>query len=118
MNNRSSEDPRWAGLRPPATAGSPLTRRRFLAGAGIILTGPALIASCGSTRADRGEAQPANTTRVHFGLIDAQIGKPTPAMAKIESEFLKGDDARSLGTRERLQKAKAFYIGLRGRMSR
>ena len=29
MNNRSSEDPRWARLRPPATAGSPLTRRRF-----------------------------------------------------------------------------------------
>jgi hypothetical protein len=83
MNNRSSEDPRWARLRPPATAGSPLTRRRFLAGTGIILTGPALIASCGSTRADRGEAQPANTTRVHFRLIDAQTGKPTPAMACI-----------------------------------
>jgi len=83
MNNRSPEDPSWARLRPPATAGSRLTRRRFLAGAGIILTGPALIASCGSTRADRGEAQPANTTRVHFRLIDAQTGKPTPAMACI-----------------------------------
>jgi len=83
MNNRFSEDPRWTRLGPPATAGSPLTRRRFLAGAGIILTGPALIASCGSTCAHRGEAQPANTTRVHLRLIDAQTGKPTPAMACI-----------------------------------
>ena len=83
MNNRSSEDPRWAKLRPPTTAGSPLTRRRFLAGTGIVLTGPALLASCGTTRADRGEAQPAGTTRVHLRLIDAQIGKPTPAMACI-----------------------------------
>jgi len=70
-------------LRLPAMAGSRLTRRRFLAGTGIILTGPALIASCGTTRADRGEVQPANTTRVHLRLIDTRTGKPTPAMACI-----------------------------------
>jgi hypothetical protein len=63
--------------------GSGITRRRFLAGTGIILTGPAIIASCGTTRADRGEAQPANTTRVRIRLVDAQTGKTTPAMACI-----------------------------------
>jgi hypothetical protein len=46
------------------------------------------------------------------------IEKQLAAMAKIESEFVKGDDARSMGIRERLQKAKTFYIGLRERMSR
>lgn len=61
----------------------PITRRRFLAGAGVILTGPALLASRPSTRADRGEPQPAGTTRVHVRLIDAQSGKPNPAMACI-----------------------------------
>ena len=70
-------------LRPPIVAGPAITRRRFLAGTGIILTGPAILASCGTTRADRGEAQPANTTRVHFRLVDAQTGKTTPAMACI-----------------------------------
>jgi hypothetical protein len=64
-------------------AAPPLTRRRFLAGTGVILAGPALLASCGTTRADRGEVQPANTTRVHLRLVDAQTGKPTPAMACI-----------------------------------
>jgi hypothetical protein len=61
----------------------PITRRRFLAGAGVMLTGPTILASCGTTRADRGEAQPANTTRVHFQLVDSQTGKTTPAMACI-----------------------------------
>jgi hypothetical protein len=39
-------------------------------------------------------------------------------MAKIESEVAKGDDARSVGIRERLQKAKAFYANLREKMSK
>jgi hypothetical protein len=47
-------------------------------------------------------------------IIDKQLA----AMAKIESEFLKGGDARSIGIREWLQKAKTFYSGLRERMSR
>jgi hypothetical protein len=38
-------------------------------------------------------------------------------MAKIESEFSKGDDARRAGIRERLQKARAFYANLRQKMS-
>ena len=70
----------------------------------------------------------AHTTPAYV-VVDAQptwnpgqgpriIEKQLAAMAKIESEFAKGDDARSLGIRERLQKAKAFYIGLRERMSR
>ncbi len=46
------------------------------------------------------------------GLIEKQLA----AMAKIESEFANGDDARSLGIRERLQKARAFYLSLRERM--
>jgi hypothetical protein len=69
----------------PVVPGPTITRRRFLAGTGAILTGPAFLASCGTTRADRGEAQPANTTRVHFRMVDAQTGKTTPAMACISN---------------------------------
>ena len=72
-------------MRQPIVAGSSITRRRFLAGTGAILTGPAFLASCGTTRADRGEAQPANTTRIHFRLVDAQTGQTTPAMACISN---------------------------------
>jgi hypothetical protein len=72
-------------LRQPIVPGPAITRRRFLAGTGAILTGPAFLASCGTTRADRGEAQPANTTRIHFRLVDAQTGKTTPAMACISN---------------------------------
>ena len=46
------------------------------------------------------------------------IEKQLAGVAKIESEFAKGDDARSAGIRERLQKAKAFYAKLREKMSR
>ena len=80
---RSKGNRRLSDSRPPIRAGSTITRRRFLAGTGVILTGPAILASCGTTRADRGEAQPTNTTRVHFRLVDAQTGKTTPAMACI-----------------------------------
>src|ERR1017187_7171067 len=83
MTGRSKRNNRLSNSRPPIVACSAITRRRFLAGAGVILTGPAILASCGTTRADRGEAQPANTTRVHFRLVDAQTGKTTPAMACI-----------------------------------
>src|ERR1022692_3159263 len=83
MTGRSKRNHQVSVLTPPIFAGSPIPRRRFLAGAGVILTGPAILASCGTTRADRGEAQPTNTTRVHFRLVDAQTGKTTPAMACI-----------------------------------
>jgi hypothetical protein len=81
--NQSEDNRRRRALRAPGVEGSGITRRRFLAGTGVILTGPAFLATCGTTRADRGEAQPANTTRVHFRLVDAQTGKTTPAMACI-----------------------------------
>jgi hypothetical protein len=47
-------------------------------------------------------------------IIDHQL----TAMAKIESEFSKGDDPRSVGVGERLRKAKAYYADLRQRMAR
>ncbi len=81
--NQSEDNRRRHALGAPGVEGSGITRRRFLAGTGVILTGPAFLASCGTTRADRGEAQPAITTRVHFRLVDAQTGKTTPAMACI-----------------------------------
>jgi hypothetical protein len=83
MTNQGKGNSRPNILSPPIAMGAAITRRRFLAGTGVILTGPAILASCGTTRADRGEAQPANTTRVHFRLVDAQTGKTTPAMACI-----------------------------------
>jgi hypothetical protein len=83
MTDRSKGDSRPGELGWPIVAGSAITRRRFLAGTGVILTGPAILASCGTTHADRGEAQPANTTRVHFRLVDAPSGKTTPAMGCI-----------------------------------
>lgn len=46
------------------------------------------------------------------------IEKQLAGIATIESEFAKGDDARSVGIRERLQKARAFYANLREQMSR
>ena len=46
------------------------------------------------------------------------IEKQLAGIAKIESEFAKGDDARSVGIRERLQKARAFYADLQEKMSR
>jgi hypothetical protein len=46
------------------------------------------------------------------------IEKQLAGIARIESEFAKGDDARSVGLRERLQKARAFYADLREQMSR
>jgi hypothetical protein len=81
MNTKPT--PRQLELRLPLVPGPNITRRRFLAETGVILAAPALVASCGTTRADRGEPQPANTTRVHIRLVDAQTGKPTPAMACI-----------------------------------
>jgi len=44
------------------------------------------------------------------------IQKQLDAIAKIESEFAKGEDPRSAGIRERLGKARAFYADLREKM--
>ena len=83
MKDQSKGNSRQSEVRPLPVEGFGITRRRFLAGTGVILTGPAILASCGTTRADRGEAQPANTIRVHCRLVDAKTGKTTPAMACI-----------------------------------
>ena len=83
MKGRSKGNSRQSEVRPLAAESTGITRRRFLAGTGVILSGPAILVSCGTTRADRGEAQPANTTRVHVRLVDARTGKTTPAMACI-----------------------------------
>lgn len=70
-------------LKLPLAANSAMTRRRFLEGAGVLLTAPSVLAAGVETRADRGANQPANTTRVHFRFVDGQSGKVTPAMACI-----------------------------------
>jgi hypothetical protein len=59
-------------------------------------------------------AQPTWNPRQGPRIIDKQLA----AIAKIEAEVAKGEDARSAGIRERLQKAKAFYASLREKMSR
>jgi len=69
-------------MKPP-TPSSGISRRRFLAGTGVLLAAPAVIRSSGSTPADRGEPQPSGTTRVRIRLLDGATGKPTPAMACI-----------------------------------
>jgi len=52
-------------------------------------------------------------------IIEQQLA----AIARIEHEIAKGvaakgEDARSVGVRERLQKARAFYADLREKMAR
>ena len=66
-------------LKLPLAVKSTITRRRFLEGAGVLLAAPSVLAAGVGTTADRGVTQPANTTRVHFRLMD----KVTPAMACI-----------------------------------
>jgi hypothetical protein len=68
-------------LKLPLAAESPMSRRRFLEGAGVLLAAPSVLAAGVGTKADRGETQPANTTRVRFRLVDGQSGMVTPAMA-------------------------------------
>jgi hypothetical protein len=60
-----------------------ITRRRFLAGSGVILTAPSLIRECAAAVADQTRSRAANTTRVQFQILDAQTGRPTSAMACI-----------------------------------
>jgi hypothetical protein len=57
-------------------------------------------------------AQPTWNPRQGPGIIEKQL----TAIAKIESEFAKGEDPRSAGIRERLQQAKSFYATLRDKM--
>jgi hypothetical protein len=56
--------------------------------------------------------QPTWNPRQGPALIDKQL----TLMVQIESEFAKGNDARSVGIRERLQKAKLFNADLREKM--
>jgi len=101
-------------LNVPIITNAAITRRRFLAGTGVILAGPALLGSCATSRAERGEPQPANTTRVHFRLVDGQTGKPTPAMACIcdsrSSEVRLPPDGRVCSTPSTTRE---FYQGVK-----
>ena len=54
-------------------------RRRFLTGAGIILTSPSLFPIRGAALGD--SARPAHTSHVRFRFVDAVPGETTPAMA-------------------------------------
>jgi len=98
----------------PIVTSAAITRRRFLAGTGVILAGPALLGSVCTTRADRGEAQPANTTRVHIRLVDGQTGKTTPAMACIcdagSSEVRLPPDGRVCSAPSTTRE---FYLGVK-----
>ena len=67
----------------PIATRSSLSRRRFLVGAGAIISGPGLFSACGAAHAGVTEAQPANTCRVRVRLVDSQAGKTTPAMVCI-----------------------------------
>ena len=58
-------------------------------------------------------SQPTWNSQKGPAIIERQLA----AIAKIESEFAKAEDARSAGIRDRLQKAKAFYGDLRQRMA-
>ncbi len=64
----------------PLVPTSGLTRRRFLAGTGVILTSPAFLAACGTSLAAQPDQRAPLTTRVKFRLIDAQTDQTTPAM--------------------------------------
>ena len=70
-------------LNLPIPASSMITRRRFLAGTGVILTTPSLIRECAAALANEARGRTANTTRVRIQIVDGQTGRPAPAMACI-----------------------------------
>lgn len=79
----ASSNRRRIELNQPIMTADAITRRRFLAGTGAILTGPAFLTRANQAWAAADRAQPARTTRVRFRMIDAQSGETTPAMACI-----------------------------------
>ena len=81
MTDKSKYNAWLNAPRPPISAGSAITRRLFMARSHPHWPGHSRL--FGTTRANRGEPQPANTTRVHFRLVDALTRKTTPAMACI-----------------------------------
>ena len=82
---KAQSNRRQIDLNLPIVLSATLTRRRFLAGTGVILTSPFLITARGAAGVGETRKQPANTTRVHFQLVDAQTGQTTPAMACISN---------------------------------
>jgi hypothetical protein len=72
-------------LNVPIVTDSTISRRRFLLGTGVVLTGPGILSACGATPAGVAEPQPANTCRVHVRLVDSETGSTTPAMACISN---------------------------------
>ena len=73
----------WIELNLPLLTDSTITRRRFLSGTGVILTGPSFLSACCTALADDDRVRPPNTTRVRFRIVDSQTGQTTPAMACI-----------------------------------
>jgi hypothetical protein len=106
-------DRRRIDLHLPLTPASSISRRRFLAGTGVVLASPGLLAGCNTTQRGPIEPQAAGTTRVHVRLVDAETGKVTPAMACIS-------DARTKEVRlppdgrvcEKPSAVKEFYSGI------
>lgn len=78
---KAQSNRRQIDLNLPIVLSATLTRRRFLAGTGVILTSPFLITARGAAGIKVTRSQPADTTRVRFRLVDAQTGQTTPAMA-------------------------------------
>jgi hypothetical protein len=70
-------------LNLPIVTGATITRRRFLAGTGAILTGPSFLADRCTALAEEDRVQPPNTTRVRLRFVDSQTGQTTPAMVCI-----------------------------------
>jgi hypothetical protein len=101
-------------LNLPIETRSSISRRRFLAGTGAVLAGPAIFAACGATSASSAEGQSAHTCRVHVRLMDAESGKVTPAMACISnvstSEVRLPPDGRVC---PKPSSVEAFYSGVK-----
>jgi hypothetical protein len=83
MKPNADGQARRIDLNLPIVVNSTLTRRRFLAGTGVILTVPSLLTASGMAVAGEARGRAAQTTRVRFRIVDAQTGQTTPAMACI-----------------------------------
>ena len=98
----------------PILTGSSISRRRFLADAGVLLAGSGIVSACGAADASAAQAQTANTCRVRVRLVNSQTGKITPAMACISSadskEVRLPPDGR-ICTKPSLEKE--FYAGIK-----
>ena len=95
-------------LNLPIVTGATITRRRFLAGTGAILTGPSFLAARCTALAEEDRVQPPNTTRVRLRFVDSQTGQTTPAMVCItdansnEVRVFVGKDTKKISGEKRV----------------